>query len=64
MLSTLFSDISDPASLPNWMKTDRITDGALKTSSLNITPEILAFISELDEFKGAWQAIDRITPTV
>ncbi len=36
-------------------------DGAVTLSSLEITPEILALISEIDEFKGAWQAIGRLT---
>ncbi|MBT8003672.1 MAG: Fic family protein [Rhodospirillales bacterium] len=37
-------------------------DGAPNISSLNITPEILKVISELDEFKGAWRAIGRLAP--
>jgi Fic family protein len=37
-------------------------DAGLKISTLKITPEILALISELDEFKGAWRAIGRIAP--
>ena len=37
-------------------------DAGLKRSTLKITPEILAMISELDEFKGAWRAIGRIAP--
>lgn len=34
----------------------------LDTSTLRITPEILSLIAEIDEFKGAWQAIGRIAP--
>lgn len=34
----------------------------LKTDTLDITNTILKLISELDEFKGAWQAIGRIAP--
>lgn len=34
----------------------------IDTSSLKITPEILALISEIDEFKGAWQALGRLAP--
>jgi Fic family protein len=34
----------------------------VKTHTLNISHELLALISELDEFKGAWQAIGRIAP--
>ncbi len=37
-------------------------DGLLNTATLKITPEILALISELDEFKGAWRALGRISP--
>ena len=42
--------------------TDGKTDGALNISTLRITNEILRRIAELDEFKGAWQAIGRIAP--
>ncbi len=31
-------------------------------ASLKITPEILGFIAELDEFKGAWRALGRLAP--
>jgi Fic family protein len=34
----------------------------IQTDSLEITPEILGFIAELDEFKGAWQAFGRLAP--
>lgn len=34
----------------------------LDTSIIRITPEILSLIAEIDEFKGAWQAIGRIAP--
>jgi Fic family protein len=35
---------------------------ALKTDSLLITPEILALIAEIDEFKGAWRALGALAP--
>lgn len=35
---------------------------AIRTDSLEITPEILALISELDEFKGAWKALGTLAP--
>jgi len=35
---------------------------ALKTNSLHVTPEILALISEIDEFKGAWRALGTLAP--
>lgn len=34
----------------------------MKIDSLQITPEILSLISEIDEFKGAWRAIGQIDP--
>lgn len=34
----------------------------LNTDTLDITNTVLKLISELDEFKGAWQAIGRIAP--
>lgn len=34
----------------------------LKTDSIQITPEILALISEMDEFKGAWRALGTLAP--
>ncbi len=44
------------------MELDDGMDGGINTASLQITPEILSLIAELDEFKGAWQAIGRIAP--
>jgi Fic family protein len=35
---------------------------ALNTTTLRITPQVLSLIAEIDEFKGAWQAIGRIAP--
>ena len=34
----------------------------IKTDTLNITPEILGSIAEIDEFKGAWQALGMLAP--
>lgn len=34
----------------------------IRTGTLEITPEILNLISELDEFKGAWQALGTLAP--
>jgi len=34
----------------------------LKTASLQITPEILALVAEIDEFKGAWRALGTLAP--
>lgn len=34
----------------------------IRTGSLSITPEMLALISEIDEFKGAWRALGRLAP--
>ena len=34
----------------------------LKTDTIVITPELLALISEIDEFKGAWRALGTLAP--
>jgi len=34
----------------------------LNTDTITITPELLALISEIDEFKGAWQALGTLAP--
>lgn len=37
-------------------------DGVIRTETIEITPVILRLIAEIDEFKGAWTAIGRISP--
>ncbi|MDH4120536.1 MAG: DUF977 family protein [Deltaproteobacteria bacterium] len=34
----------------------------LKTDTIQITPEFLALIAEIDEFKGAWRALGTLAP--
>ncbi len=34
----------------------------IKTDSLQITPEMLSYISQLDEFKGTWQSLGKLAP--
>lgn len=34
----------------------------MKTETIQITPEILALIAEIDEFKGAWRALGTLAP--
>ena len=34
----------------------------LKTDTIQITPELLALLSEIDEFKGAWRALGTLEP--
>ena len=34
----------------------------IQPGTLKITPEILGFIAELDEFKGAWRALGTLAP--
>lgn len=34
----------------------------IKTDALNITPNLMALLSELDEFKGAWRALGTLAP--
>ena len=36
--------------------------GMMKTDTIQITPELLALISEIDEFKGAWRALGTLAP--
>ena len=36
--------------------------GMLNTETVNITPEILGLIAEIDEFKGAWKALGTLAP--
>jgi Fic family protein len=40
---------------------DEQMDG-IRTNTLAITPEILGLISQIDEFKGAWTALGRLSP--
>src|SRR5215468_1766181 len=37
-------------------------DTSFNTSTLKITPQLLALIAELDEFKGAWRALGTLAP--
>jgi Fic family protein len=34
----------------------------VKTDSIQITPELLSFLSEIDEFKGAWRSLGTLAP--
>ena len=34
----------------------------LNTDTIRITPELLALIAEIDEFKGAWRALGALEP--
>jgi Fic family protein len=34
----------------------------MKTDTIQITPELLALLSEVDEFKGAWRALGTLAP--
>src|ERR1700694_274349 len=44
------------------MEMGETMDAAYNISTLKITPKLLALISELDEFKGAWRALGRLAP--
>ena len=33
-----------------------------KTDTLHITPEILALVAQIDEFKSAWRALGSLAP--
>jgi Fic family protein len=45
-----------------WMEMEAKMGGNIFTDTLEITPKILKLIAEVDEFKGAWTAIGRISP--
>ena len=47
--------------LTKWMKSDEFSD-MITTKSLFITPEMLTLTAQIDEFKGAWQALGSIAP--
>ncbi|MBL4662014.1 MAG: Fic family protein [Robiginitomaculum sp.] len=34
----------------------------IKSDTINITPELLSILSEIDEFKGAWRALGTLAP--
>ena len=34
----------------------------MNTDTIRITPEMLALLSEIDEFKGAWRALGTLAP--
>ena len=40
----------------------RLTVGAMKTDTIQITLELLNLMSEVDEFKGAWRALGTLAP--
>jgi Fic family protein len=44
------------------METDGRMADPFGIASLQITPDILSLVAEIDEFKGAWRAIGRIAP--
>src|SRR6266478_3787062 len=46
----------------NWMELEVRMGGTPNIAGLAITPEVLKFVSGIDEFKGAWRAIGRIAP--
>jgi Fic family protein len=46
----------------NWMELEVRMAGTPNIAGLAITPEVLKFVSGIDEFKGAWRAIGRIAP--
>lgn len=45
----------------NWVELGVLL-GVINTESLQITPEILSLISEIDEFKGEWRALSTLAP--
>jgi Fic family protein len=53
-------DVPVPSS--KWMDLEVEMEGPIRTAAITITPAILKMIAEIDEFKGAWTAIGRISP--
>ena len=51
-----------PVSSCKWMELEVKIDGGIRAGTIAITPAILKLIAEIDEFKGAWTAIGRISP--
>lgn len=45
-----------------WMEMDEETDGRFRASAPAVTNELLRLVADIDEFKGAWDAISRIAP--
>ncbi|VUX56055.1 conserved protein of unknown function [uncultured Woeseiaceae bacterium] len=45
-----------------WMELDIKMDGGIRTDKIAITPAVLRLIAEIDEFKGAWTALGRLSP--
>lgn len=45
-----------------WIFLGKFAGMSLNPDSLRITPEILALIAEIDEFKGAWRALGILAP--
>ena len=45
-----------------WMETDDETDGRFRATAPGVTNELLRLVAEIDEFKGAWQAIGNLAP--
>lgn len=54
--------MDDVMPLSQWMELEVKMSAGIRTESLLITAEILRLIAEIDEFKGAWAAIGRISP--
>lgn len=47
--------------MTNWMVLD-VYMGMISVETLNIIPEFLALIAQIDEFKGAWKALGTLAP--
>lgn len=45
-----------------WVFSGILLGMPLKTASLQITPQVLALVAEIDEFKGAWRALGTLAP--
>jgi len=46
----------------NWVYLDRKLGTMFDANNIIISPDILALIAEIDEFKGAWRALGQLAP--
>lgn len=52
----------DSGGLAIWVELGVYSGVGIRIDTIRITPEILALIAEVDEFKGAWRALGTVAP--
>jgi len=48
--------------MTKWVRMGVLLGAMIQRDALQITPEILGLVAELDEFKGAWRALGILAP--